>query len=105
MRDEPRILPVKTVPSHHAPVRVAALDGVWDSSNVKLVRPIIRLLQTDEDEAVEEEPAAAEETTEPAVEEPAAEAPFITTEIAILIAVVVAAIIGIVAYWALRKRK
>jgi len=38
-------------------------------------------------------------------EEPAAEAPFITTEIAILIAVVVAAIIGIVAYWTLRKRK
>ena len=38
-------------------------------------------------------------------EEPTAEAPFITTEIAILIAVVVAVVIGIVAFWALRKRK
>jgi len=37
-------------------------------------------------------------------EEPT-EAPFITTEIAIIIAVVVVAIIGIVAFWALRKRK
>ena len=35
----------------------------------------------------------------------AAEAPLITTEIAILIAVVVVAAIGIVAYWTLRKRK
>jgi outer membrane protein assembly factor BamB len=33
------------------------------------------------------------------------EAPFITTEIAILIAVVVVAVIGIAAYWVLRKRK
>jgi len=38
-------------------------------------------------------------------EEPTAEAPFITTEIAIIIAVVVVAIIGIVAFWMLRKRK
>jgi outer membrane protein assembly factor BamB len=37
-------------------------------------------------------------------EEPT-EAPFITTEIAIIIAVVIVAVIGIVAYWALRKRK
>jgi len=41
---------------------------------------------------------------EPEPTEPA-EAPFITTEIAIIAAVVIAAIIGIVAYWALRKRK
>ena len=41
---------------------------------------------------------------EPEPTEPA-EAPFITTEIAILIAVVVVAAIGIVAYWTLRKRK
>jgi len=33
------------------------------------------------------------------------EAPLITTEIAIIIAVVVIAVIGIVAYWALKKRK
>jgi outer membrane protein assembly factor BamB len=38
-------------------------------------------------------------------EEPTAEAPLITTEIAIIIAVVIVAIIGIVAYWALRKRE
>jgi hypothetical protein len=41
---------------------------------------------------------------EPEPTEPA-EAPLITTEIAIIIAVVVVAIIGIVAFWALRKRK
>jgi hypothetical protein len=33
------------------------------------------------------------------------EAPFITTEIAILVAVAVAVVIGIAAYWTLRKRK
>jgi hypothetical protein len=33
------------------------------------------------------------------------EAPLITTEIAIIIAVVVVAVVGVVAYWALRKRK
>jgi len=38
-------------------------------------------------------------------EEPTAEAPLITTEIAIIIAVVIIAIIGIVAYWQLKKRK
>ena len=37
-------------------------------------------------------------------EEPT-EAPFITTEIAIIAAIVIAAIIGIVAFWALRRRK
>jgi hypothetical protein len=38
-------------------------------------------------------------------EEPTAEAPLITTELAIVIAVVVVAIIGVVAYWVVRKRK
>jgi hypothetical protein len=62
-----------------------------------------------------EEPAAPEEPTEPEPTEPEptepeptepAEAPFITTEIAILIAaVVVVAVIGIAAYWVIRKRK
>jgi hypothetical protein len=42
---------------------------------------------------------------EPEPTEPTAVAPFITTEIAIIIAVVVVAIIGIVAFWTLRKRK
>jgi len=37
-------------------------------------------------------------------EEPA-EAPLITTEVAIIVAVVIAAIVGVVAYWQLRKRK
>lgn len=49
----------RAIQDTHAPVRVAALDGVWDSSNVKLVRPIIRLLQTDEDEAVRAAAASA----------------------------------------------
>ena len=30
-----------------AAVRKAALDGLWDNENVKMVRPIIRLMQTD----------------------------------------------------------
>jgi hypothetical protein len=41
---------------------------------------------------------------EPEPTEPA-EAPFITTEIAIIAAVIIVAIIGIVAFWALRRRK
>jgi len=44
--------------------------------------------------------------SEPLPEEPApSEAPFITTEIAIIAAVVIVAVVGIVAFWALRKRK
>jgi len=42
---------------------------------------------------------------EPIEPEEPAEAPFITTEIAIIAAVAVAVIVGIVAYWALRKRR
>jgi len=49
-----------------------------------------------------EEPEEPETPTEP--EQPA-EAPFITTEIAILAAVAVACVIGVAAFWALRKRK
>jgi hypothetical protein len=50
-------------------------------------------------------PAAAPSgPIEPEPTEPE-EAPFITTEIAIIIAVVVVAVVGIVAYWVLRKRK
>jgi len=44
------------------------------------------------------------ELTEPTSTEPT-EAPFITTEVAIIAAVVLASIIGIVSFWALRKRK
>jgi parallel beta-helix repeat protein len=44
------------------------------------------------------------EPTEPAPTEPTAEAPLITT-VAIIAAVAVACVIGIVSYWALRKRK
>jgi HEAT repeat protein len=50
---------VKAIHDAYAPVRVAALDGVWDSSNVKLVRPIIALLQTDADPAVQAASASA----------------------------------------------
>jgi hypothetical protein len=38
-------------------------------------------------------------------EEPATAAPLITTELAIIVAIVVAAVIGVVAFWALRKQK
>ena len=59
------------------------------------------------------EPTAPEPTTpEPATPEPTepeatepTEAPFITTEIAIVAAVAVACIIGAVSFWALKKRK
>jgi len=47
--------------------------------------------------------AEPEEPTEP--EQPAAEAPLITTEVAILAAVAVACVIGVVSFWALKKRK
>jgi len=61
-----------------------------------------------EPEPTEPEPTEPEpiepEPTEPEPTEPA-EAPFITTEVAIIAAVAVVAVIGIVAYWVLRKRK
>jgi hypothetical protein len=38
-------------------------------------------------------------------EEPATEAPLISTEVAILAVVAVACVIGVAAFWALRKRK
>jgi len=64
--------------------------------------------ETTEPEATEPEttePEATEpETTEPEATEPT-EAPFITTEVAIIAAVVIASIIGIASFWALRKRK
>ena len=56
---------------------------------------------------VEEAPSAAQ-SMEPELTAPEAattEAPLITTEIAIIAAVAVACIIGVVAFWALRKRK
>ena len=59
-------------------------------------------------EPTEPEPTTPEPTEpEPTTPEPteAAEAPFITTEIAILAAVAVACVIGVVSYWVLRKRK
>jgi hypothetical protein len=52
------------------------------------------------------EPDQPEEPTEPEPTEPTAEAPlFSTTDLAIIAAVAVAAVIGVVAYWQLRKRK
>jgi len=61
-----------------------------------------------EPEPTEPEPTEPEPTepepTEPEPTEPT-EAPFITTEVAIIVAVAVVAVIGIVAYWVLRKRK
>lgn len=40
-----------------AAVRVAALDGIWDETNVRLIDPVIRLMQTDP--AIEVRAAAA----------------------------------------------
>ena len=54
------------------------------------------------------EPTTPEPTTpEPTEPEPteATEAPLITTEVAIIAAVLIASIIGVVSFWALRKRK
>lgn len=42
----------------HAPVRVAALDGVWDTTNTALIDPIIGLMK--QDESVEVRTAAAQ---------------------------------------------
>jgi hypothetical protein len=52
----------------------------------------------------EPEPTTPEPTT-PEPTEPTAETPLITTEVAIIAVVAVACIIGVVAFWALRKRK
>ena len=61
-----------------------------------------------EPEQTEPEPTEPEPTTpeptEPEATEPA-EAPFITTEVAIIAAVIIASIIGIASFWALKKRK
>jgi HEAT repeat protein len=42
-----------------APVRAAALDGVWDATNISLVRPIIDIMQSDEDVEVKVAAASA----------------------------------------------
>lgn len=43
----------------YAPVRQAALDGVWDATDVTLVKPIIALMQTDASDDVRAAAAAA----------------------------------------------
>jgi outer membrane protein assembly factor BamB len=50
-------------------------------------------------------PTTEPPTTPPPTSEPPTEAPIITTEVTIAVAVAVAAVIGIGAYWALRRRK
>jgi HEAT repeat protein len=42
-----------------APVRIAALDGVWDTTNIALVEPIIAIMQTDSSADVRAAAAAA----------------------------------------------
>jgi HEAT repeat protein len=42
-----------------APVKVAALDGVWDATDTTLIAPIIQLMQTDENVEVQTAAAAA----------------------------------------------
>jgi outer membrane protein assembly factor BamB len=50
-----------------------------------------------------EQPTEPEEPREP--EQPAKEAPLISTEVALVVAVAVIAVIGVAAYWLLRRRK
>jgi len=57
------------------------------------------------DEAPSPATSIEPELTEPEPTEPTAESSFITTETAIIAAVIVAVIIGIAAYWQLRKRQ
>ncbi|MCB8982510.1 MAG: HEAT repeat domain-containing protein [Ardenticatenaceae bacterium] len=40
-----------------AAVRIAALEGIWDATDVRLIRPVLQIMQTDED--VEARAAAA----------------------------------------------
>ena len=42
-----------------APVRIAALDGLWDSEKVSLIRPIIKLMEEDPTEEVRAKAAGA----------------------------------------------
>lgn len=49
----------KAIDDPFAPVRVAALDGVWDATQISLIRPIIGLLQTDADDEVRAAAASA----------------------------------------------
>jgi hypothetical protein len=56
------------------------------------------------EEPTTEVPTTEEPTTTPPTEEPSAEAPFPTTEVIIVAAVAVAVVVGIGAYWILRKR-
>jgi hypothetical protein len=63
-----------------------------------------------EPEEPTEVPTEPEEPTEVPTEpeqptEPEPEAPFITTEVAIILAVVIIAIVGVAAYWTLRRRQ
>ncbi len=57
------------------------------------------------EEPTTEVPTTEEPTTPPPTEEPSAEAPFPTTEVIIVAAVAVAVVIGIGAYWILRRQK
>ena len=43
----------------YAPVRMASLEGMWDSTNTKYVRPIMRIMQQDESVDVRAAAAAA----------------------------------------------
>ena len=49
----------KALNDSFAAVRVAALDGLWDATSISLVRPIIHLMQTDENVAVRAAAASA----------------------------------------------
>jgi hypothetical protein len=88
--------------------------GSSEASTYVTVGPAPSAAEPETEPPTSEEPTTSEPTTptteepttaEPTTEEPSSEAPFPTTEVIIIAAVAVAAVIGIGAYWALRKFK
>jgi len=90
--------------SYFASEAVTAM-GVIEVPSPQPIEPEPTEPEPTEPESPSPAQAIEPEPTEPEPTEPTAEAPLITTEVAIIIAVVVVAVIGIAAYWMLRKRK
>jgi hypothetical protein len=75
--------------------RFAGTDGYWPS----YAETAIGVVEAGGATPIEPEPPTEQPT------EPEPEAPFITTEVAIIIAVAVIAVVAVAAYWVLRRRK
>jgi len=90
------------------PAPAAAVPIEPEPTEPEPTEPVPTEPEPTEPQPTEPEPTEPEPTepapTEPEPTEPT-EAPFITTEVAIIAAVVIASIIGIASFWALRKRK